>query len=225
MAILRGHTAEVQSCEWNHLNKQRALSASNDGTVKLWVISAVSQVMQPIGSFLHDNIANQAIWHPTHDAIFASAASDQMCRIWDLRTGKDVKRIHAHTNDVLCCDFNKYENFIATGSTDNLIKVFDLRASMDQPLMVLMGHQLAVKRIKFSPYHANILASASYDMSVKVWDCNVQRHINQFEQHSEFATAVDFSNFAEGLMLSAGWDGLCCVHNINETKQAVMAAR
>jgi len=47
-----------------------------------------------------------------------------MCRIWDLRSGKDVKKIHAHTNDILSIDFNKYENFVATASTDNLIKIF-----------------------------------------------------------------------------------------------------
>ena len=140
MAVLRGHTAEVQSCEWNHLNKQRALSASNDGSVKLWDMAAISQAMQPVGSFQHDNIANQATWHPTHDAIFASASSDQCCRIWDLRTGKDVKRIHAHTNDVLCVDFNKYENFIATSSSDNFIKVWDLRATTDSPIMMLTDH-------------------------------------------------------------------------------------
>jgi len=95
-----------------------------------------------------------------------------------MRSGKDVKKIHAHNNDVLSIDFNKYENFIATASTDNLIKIFDLRANIDQPLMTLMEHRLAVRKIKFSPYHANILASSSYDMSVKIWDCNVQRSIN-----------------------------------------------
>jgi WD40 repeat protein len=45
-------------------------------------------------------------------------------RIWDIRSGKDVKKIHAHANEVLSCDFNKYENFIATSSTDNTIKLW-----------------------------------------------------------------------------------------------------
>jgi len=127
---------------------------------------------------MHEAVVNQAIWHPTHESIFASGSQDQTCRVWDLRSGKDVKKIHAHNNDILSIDFNKYENFIATSSTDNLIKIFDLRANVDMPLMMLVGHQLPVKRIKFSPYHANILASTSYDMSVKIWDCNVQREIN-----------------------------------------------
>ena len=93
--------------------------------------------------------------------------------MWDLRSGKDVKRIHAHQNEVLSMDFNKYENFVATSSADNMVKVWDLRATSDSPIMILQGHQLAVRRVKFSPYHANVLASASYDMSVQIWDCNV----------------------------------------------------
>jgi peroxin-7 len=93
-------------------------------------------------------------------------------RIWDLRSGKDVKKIHAHQNEILSMDFNKYENFVATASADNMIKLWDLRATSDMPIMILQGHQLAVRRVKFSPYHANILASASYDMGVIIWDCN-----------------------------------------------------
>ena len=99
----------------------------------------VAQV-NTLGSFMHDNTSYSAVWHPTHDSIFASCSADQMCRVWDLRTGKDEKRIHAHQSDILSIDFNKYENFIATSGADNLIKVFDLRANIDSPIVQLMGH-------------------------------------------------------------------------------------
>ena len=45
-------------------------------------------------------------------------------RVWDVRTGKDVKVIKAHQNEILSFDFNKYDNLVATGSTDNTIKVW-----------------------------------------------------------------------------------------------------
>jgi len=108
-----------------------------------------------------------------------------------------VKKINAHGNDVLSIDFNKYENFIATSSTDNLIKIFDLRSGTDMPMMIFSGHQLAVRKIKFSPYHANILASSSYDMSIRIWDCNNQMQVNKFDQHTEFVTGLDFNLFVE----------------------------
>jgi len=51
-----------------------------------------------------------------------------------------VKRIHGHSNEILSMDFNKYENFVATASTDNSIKLWDLRATTDSPIMILTGH-------------------------------------------------------------------------------------
>lgn len=113
-------------------------------------------------------------------------------------------------------DFNKYENFIVTGSTDNSVKVWDMRATTDQPIMMLTGHSLAVKRVKFSPYHANILASASYDMSTHIWDCNTQTAVNRFDNHSEFVVGLDFTNHQEGCLASASWDKSIAVFNIED---------
>lgn len=142
-------------------------------------------------------------------------------RVWDKRTMQPVKKIFAHSNDVLSIDFNKYENFLATSSTDNLIKIFDLRSTLETPMLVLPGHTLAVKKIKFSPYHANILASSSYDMSVCVWDCNSQMQVNKFEQHSEFVTGLDFNLFVENQLASASWDGRLSVFSVTDSKQRV----
>ena len=51
-----------------------------------------------------------------------------------------MKKIHGHTNEIMSMDFNKYENFVATCSTDNTIKLWDLRATSDSPIMILTGH-------------------------------------------------------------------------------------
>lgn len=75
-------------------------------------------------TFLHEFGVYAAIWHPTHESIFASCSGDQTVRIWDVRSGKDVKRIQAHTNEVLSIDFNKYENFIASSCTDGSIRLW-----------------------------------------------------------------------------------------------------
>jgi peroxin-7 len=88
-------------------------------------------------TFAHEFVVYSAIWHPTHESIFGSCSGDQTARIWDIRVGKDVKKIHAHGNEVLSMDFNKYENYIATSSTDNTIKLWDLRSTVQAPIMTL----------------------------------------------------------------------------------------
>lgn len=50
-------------------------------------------------------------------------------RLWDLNSpsNKNIASIKAHMSDTLSCDFNKYEELIATSSADKTIKLWDLR--------------------------------------------------------------------------------------------------
>lgn len=101
--------------------------------VKVWDATTMTNT----NVFTHEFTSYQAIWHPTHESIFGSCSGDQTVRIWDLRSNNAVKRIHAHSNEVLSMDFNKYENLVATCSTDNTIKVWDLRSTTESPVMML----------------------------------------------------------------------------------------
>ena len=108
--------------------------------MKVWDANSTKSLY----TFGHEFVVYQGVWHPTHQDILASCSGDETCRVWDLRNGKEVKSIKAHDNEILCLDFNKYENYVATGSTDSEIKVWDLRSTIDQPIIQLSGHQLAV---------------------------------------------------------------------------------
>mmetsp|Transcript_16065 Transcript_16065/g.27108 ORF Transcript_16065/g.27108 Transcript_16065/m.27108 type:complete len:107 (+) Transcript_16065:170-490(+) len=54
LRVFRGHTAEVQSVEWNHLNKVSVVSGSMDKTAKIWD----STGGQLKGSLPHDGVVN-----------------------------------------------------------------------------------------------------------------------------------------------------------------------
>lgn len=87
--------------------------------------------------------------------------------------------IQAHATEVLTFDWNKYQPYVlATGSVDKLIKVWDCRmvksgvATGPQVggtnLRELRGHEYAVRKVQWSNYSGDILASASYDMTCRV---------------------------------------------------------
>ena len=40
----------------------------------------------------------------------------------------------------------------------------------ERELAVLLGHAYAVRRVAFSPHAQTLLASCSYDMTVRLWD-------------------------------------------------------
>ncbi len=113
---------------------------------------------------------------------------------------------------------------LATGGVDRLIRTFDVRNPTGGPVAVLPGHEYAVRRLAWSPHASDVLASASYDMTVRVWSDGSAMGMQQQQQpqpnvipvgtqlgvmnrHSEFATGVDWCLFGSGGWLaSAGWD-------------------
>jgi peroxin-7 len=132
-------------------------------------------------------------------------------------------------SEILTHDWNKYrDTVLATGGVDRLIRTFDLRNPAGGPASVLPGHEYAVRRLAWSPHASDVLASASYDMTVRVWSDGsaaspqqppqppqqqpntiipVGTQLGVMNRHSEFATGVDWCLFGTGGWLaSAGWD-------------------
>lgn len=144
----------------------------------------------------------------------ATAGGDGTCRIWDVKSQKNVLAINAHQNEVLCCDFNKYDELIATGSGDRTIKIWDLR-NVAQPLMMLIHHRYPVKKVKFSPFNRDMLLSCSYDMTVKLCSLAdpIQANIRTYDRHHEFVVGIDWSQHIDNLIASISWDQKVYVWN------------
>ncbi len=89
--------------------------------------------------------------------------------------------VPASGTEILTLDWNKYRPFtLASGGVDKTIKVWDCRmvklgAEASQNPGVggicesqLAGHEWAVRKVHWSPHRADLIASASYDMSCRV---------------------------------------------------------
>ena len=66
----------------------------------------------------------------------------------------------------------------------------------------------AVRKVIWSPHAETVLASCSYDMTVRLWDIALPEDslLHTWDHHSEFAVGLDFSTLAEGMLASTGWD-------------------
>ena len=111
---------------------------------------------------------------------------------------------------------------MAAAGVDRVIRTFDIRAPQRGPLSVLVGHEYAVRKIAWSPHLPDILLSASYDMTCRVWnDGSAVRgaeaadamaygggvQLGQMNKHTEFVAGVDWCLFgSEGWCASVGWD-------------------
>ncbi|SAM09444.1 hypothetical protein [Absidia glauca] len=200
------HQREVFSVDWNLVTKDVFASGSWDHTVKIWN----PQAPRSLQTFTeHTHCVYSTAWSPYNPTLLMSGSGDQTVKIWDTKSPRSAQTIFAHNNEVLSVDWNKYNpDMLVTGSVDKTIKVWDLRNS-SREVICLPGHEYAVRKVKCSPHRANIISSASYDMSVRFWDINAppgQNMIDVHDAHTEFVLGVDWNLYVEGQVATCAWD-------------------
>lgn len=248
------HAREVFSVHWNLITKETFLSSSWDGTIKVWN----PNVPRSITTLPTHSCTYSAQFSPHNPTLISAVSSDSHVRMFDLRTPASAQNhlvlsFPVHTapaappgvapqtnippSEVLTHDWNKYrDTVIATAGVDTVIRTFDFRNPNAGPAAVLPGHQYAVRKISWSPHLSDVLLSASYDMTCRVWTDGTSaagqgpkdpmaygggRELGRMGRHTEFVTGVDWCMFgAEGWCTSCAWDERVLVWDV----RAVMGA-
>ncbi|KAI0421182.1 WD repeat domain-containing protein [Xylaria grammica] len=232
------HKREAYSVAWSPVTKDTFASSSWDGTVKIWSPTRTESLRTlPVG-----NCTYSTSYCPSNPNIISAVSTDSHLRIFDLRTPVNAQyhltaKIPVHQPpsvpmppgvsppfmpaEILTHDWNKYrDSVIATGGVDRAIRTFDIRNPSAGPASIMMGHDYAVRRLAWSPHAADILLSASYDMTVRLWtDGSTMAgsestppikpglQLGIMNRHTEFVTGVDWCLFGVGgWVATVGWD-------------------
>jgi serine/threonine protein kinase len=102
----------------------------------------------------------------TDGSIVAAGGWGGYVCVWDLASGKIIKKFKAHNSIVLGVALSPDGKTLVTGGTDSAIKVWDTRTFNVKRF--LRGHHSQIWNLKFSG-DGRYLASASMDQSVKLW--------------------------------------------------------
>jgi peroxin-7 len=208
------HQKEVYSVQWEPNGNQQYhfLSASWDGTVKIWNINSgkITCLNTIVG---HQSMVYAATWNPKTTGMVLSVSADKTFRLWDVNSNVALTNSPATVyasqpgqSDILCCDWNKNDpNMFILGYASGLIEIRDVRNLQKPAKSFEMAHDYAIKRVRFSPHLQYVFASVSYDMVTKVWH-PTQGLIAQSKNHSEFAYGVDFDPVSPNRIVDCGWD-------------------
>jgi uncharacterized caspase-like protein len=94
--------------------------------------------------------------------------------LWDVSSGSEIGALKGHGKGVTQVAFSRDGRLLASGSTDNTIRIWDVASRRE--LRTLSGHTANVDSIDFSP-DSSLLASTSQDGSTFLWDANTGEHL------------------------------------------------
>ncbi|KAF8811554.1 WD40 repeat-like protein [Phlegmacium glaucopus] len=119
-----------------------------------------------------------------------SGSSDQSVRVWDAKTGEQLRELQGHTKGVSSVAFSPDSNQIVSGSDDQSVRVWD--AKTGKQLRELQGHTDEVYSVAFSP-DGDKIVSGSQDQSVRAWDAKTGEQLKELQGHTEQVNSVAFS--------------------------------
>lgn len=105
-------------------------------------------------------------WSPVAN-MFAAGSWDKSVRVWEVgQTGIVTKMGWNHEAPVLCCNWSKDGQKVASGGCDNKVKLRMLATQQDQ---IIGQHDAPVKEVAFVD-EMNLVVSGSWDRTLRFWN-------------------------------------------------------
>lgn len=201
-------------CLAGNSKRQQVLAGHRSGVVRMLEI----RTRKTVTEIPHGNIPITTVsWGPKNDGYCLTGAADGSLRVWELlRVDKRFAELQGHSSLVRCSVWS--DTLLASGSEDMTINIWPssamyyskMKKSADpfvvQPNMTLHGHTGPVNSLSISS-NGLLLASASADMSVILWDTITFKKVHIFDAcHKDWINACMFSDTNPDLLITSSND-------------------
>jgi WD40 repeat protein len=216
------HSGSVNSVAFHPTKLRFLATGSSDKTAKVWWLYdnglSLTGDGTPVTLTGHTSSVNSVAFHPI-EFILATGSSDMTVKLWQINTEPErawkyvascVATLEGHTGIVNSVTFHPTKPFLATGSSDETVKLWQLSsepfsATCIATLNVECGN---VNSVAFHPSEL-ILAIGGGDNTVKLWQVNSDgtnlTNIAILAEHKGPVSSVAFSPDAS-LLATGSWD-------------------
>jgi len=188
---------EVMSLEWEYKSDRLLLLGTAERRIKAWNVEAKRVVCDLSTEAAFPRVLDLKC-SPT-DPVFCCAAASKTTRvaegvdglgfgsltIWNMRTWKTMSVLPLGEDPPVMTSvcFNHNGKILASGATDGMIRLFDLRGNL--PITGWPAHESCVSCVRFSHDQASIF-SLGADGKVLEWSLHNQGQILQSQDASEY---------------------------------------
>lgn len=179
---LTGHHSSVRAVAITADGK-RALSASEDHTLKVWDLVQGKELRTLVGHGA--GVSSVALLAGEECAI--SSSYDRTLKVWRLDSGQEVCTLQGHTDSVNAVAVIPDQQCAVSASDDGTIRVWDLQTGQTE--CILTGHTDRVTTVAVTP-DGRRAVSGSRDRTIKVWDLEAGTPVLSLDGHAGPIVAV-----------------------------------
>ncbi|KAM0066624.1 putative transcription factor WD40-like family [Helianthus debilis subsp. tardiflorus] len=214
---LAKHKGPIFSLKWNKKGDY-LLSGSVDKTAIVWDIKTGEWKQQ---FEFHAAPTLDVDWR--NNVSFATCSTDNMIYVCKVGDNRPVKTFAGHQGEVNAIKWDPTGTLLASCSDDSTAKIWSLK--QDTCLHDLKEHTKEIYTIRWSPMGPGtnnpnqplVLASASFDSTIKLWDVETGRLLHNLVAHGDPVYSVAFSPNGEYLA-SGSLDKCMHIWSVKEAK-------
>ena len=190
----------VYDCTWSEVNENHLLSATGDGSLKLWDTHAPRNPLMSFEEHTHE--VYSADWNLVTKDLFLSGSWDCKVKVWNPKSHKSLRTYKEHTYCVYSTVWSPLlPDTFASASGDHTLKIWDVNEAKSK--QTIRAHEFEILTCDWNKYNEFEVATGSVDKTIRIWDLrNPKREVMELHGHSYAVRRLKYSPHNENIIAS-----------------------
>lgn len=211
------HSAAITSISTAVNSLSIFVTGSRDHTILIWEINNQTDTLVIPKKRLRGHSSFISELALSFDGQFCISSSwDKTLNLWDIESGKILKKFIGHKKDILSVSFSTDNRQIVSSSRDNSIKIWNT-VGQCKDTFIDKDSVSWISCVKFIPNKNSTILSSSWDGVVKIWNVIEKKVQMRLNGHKGYLNSLCISPDGS-LCASGGKDSTIMLWDLQEGK-------